>query len=242
MKSLILPITIFFILLVTFISCEEKAVTTESENINYPPDIVEIILSPEPPLDLSVQDRIEIQTIAVDPNGDDLSYFWECSGVLEQPIGAPDHLTVMQVSSTGDYIVRCFVSDGENTTIDSVIIGVIDNSIVLPESNLNYTDHLSYLFQVRCGSENGCHSHLNTGGPPARGLDITDYDDLINHIIDDSTNLIIPGQGEQSFLYKILLGPVSGRPQMPKDRPPLNSNNTNGIRGWIDEGAPEFGE
>jgi hypothetical protein len=227
------------IFIVLIISCEETAVTIEPQNINHPPEIVDVLLSPEPPLDLSVQDRIEIKTIAFDSDGDDLTYFWECSGVLEQPIGAPDHITVMEVISTGNYIVRCFVSDGIHTTVDSVLIEVIDNSIVLPESNLTYRDHIKPLFTVRCGSERGCHVHYNDGGNPARGLDLTIYMDMINHLIDGSTDLIIPGQGEQSFLYNILLGPVSGRSQMPKDRPPLNSNNMNGIRVWIDEGAIE---
>ena len=133
MRSLIYRMLFFMVLIAILISCEETAVTSEPENKNNPPVIVEILLSPEPPIDLNIQNEIEIQTIAVDSDGDLLTYFWECSGVLDQPIGAPDHLTVMQANSTGNYIVRCFVSDGDNTTIDSVLIEVIDSSMVLPE-------------------------------------------------------------------------------------------------------------
>jgi hypothetical protein len=129
MRLLKLHTIISLILIVLFISCEEKVVTIESEISNNPPEIVEILLSPQPPVDLNVHDRVEIQTIAVDSDGDHLLYFWECSGVLEQPVGAPDNLTVMEVNSPGNFILRCFVTDGEKTTVDSVVIIVTDNGM-----------------------------------------------------------------------------------------------------------------
>ncbi|MEE9117226.1 MAG: hypothetical protein V3U02_01360 [Calditrichia bacterium] len=113
--------------------------------------------------------------------------------------------------------------------------------IVLPDSNLNYTEHIFLLFSVKCGSESGCHSS-NFGGLPARGLDLTNYQNLITHLIDGSELLIIPFQGEESFLYNILLGPLPGRTRMPKDRTPLTVNNIVGIRTWIDEGAHQFSQ
>ena len=127
MKLLKIHTIISMILIVLFISCEEKVVNIESEISNNPPEIVEILLSPQPPLDLNVYDSVEIQTVAVDSDGDQLFYFWECSGVLEQPVGAPDNLTVMEVNSPGNFILRCFVTDGEKTTVDSVVITVTDN-------------------------------------------------------------------------------------------------------------------
>jgi len=133
------------------------------------------------------------------------------------------------------------VSDGKSVTVDSVLIEVVDGGIVLPDSNLSYTDHIFPLFSVKCGSESGCHS-MNFGGLPARGLDLTNYYNMITHLIDGNELLIIPFQGEQSILYNILLGPESGRPQMPKDRAPLSVNNILGIRTWINEGAPQFSE
>jgi len=114
-----------------------------------------------------------------------------------------------------------------------------NKDLVLPDSNLNYTEHLFPLFNVKCGSESGCHSS-NFGTVPARGLDLTRYEILIDHLIDGSERIIIPGQGEQSFLYRILLGPLSGRRQMPPDRSRLSINNIKGIKTWIDEGAPQF--
>jgi hypothetical protein len=58
-------------------------------------------------------------------------------------------------------------------------------------------------------------------------------------MIDGSELLVLEFQGEQSFLYNILLGPISGRRQMPPDRAPLSVNNILGIKTWIDEGAPQ---
>lgn len=116
-----------------------------------------------------------------------------------------------------------------------------NNEIVLPDSNLNYNDHIFQLFTVECGSENGCHS-THTGGLPARGLDLTRYEVLIEHLVDGSERLVIPFQGDQSFLYNILLNPISGRRQMPPDRTPLSINNIVGIKTWIDEGAPQFAQ
>ena len=113
--------------------------------------------------------------------------------------------------------------------------------IVLPDSNLNYSDHIFPLFTVKCGSENGCHSP-NFGGLPAKGLDLTDYNSIRTHMIDGSEHLVIENQGELSFLYNILLSPISGRRQMPPDREPLSINNIVGVKTWIDEGAHQFAQ
>jgi hypothetical protein len=106
----------------------------------------------------------------------------------------------------------------------------------LPDSNLTYMNDIWQFFTVKCGSENGCHSTFG-GGLPARGLDLTNYQSIMSHRIDGSELLVIPTQGEQSFLYNILRNPISGRRQMPPDRTPLNPKNINSIKVWIDEGA-----
>lgn len=50
--------------------------------------------------------------------------------------------------------------------------------------------------------------------------------------------LITPGSGAGSFLYQILLTDIAGRQRMPRGGPYLNNNNIEGVRIWIDEGAP----
>ena len=110
------------------------------------------------------------------------------------------------------------------------------NEVVLPDSNLNFTEHIRPLFINRCASRSGCHSSFE----PAGGLDLTNYLEISTHLIDGSVPLIIPGQGSESFLYLILIAPQLGRDRMPKDEAPLSGKNISGIRTWIDEGALEF--
>lgn len=239
MRLLSLVLILFVLLCILFNSCE-NAVKSGSDQFNHSPDIIEFLFFPNPPLDLSIDSMVEIRVVAADPDGDEITYNWESNfGELRNPVGSSDNLTVLQVNSTGIYQVCCFISDGEFSATDSVLIEVMDTRYALPESQLTFTGQIKLLFKQKCGSDNGCHVSLNTGGPPARKLDLTIYQSTITHLIDGSEPAIIPGQGEQSFLYKILFGPLLGRHQMPKNKPPLNSNERNGIKIWIDEGAPE---
>lgn len=111
-----------------------------------------------------------------------------------------------------------------------------EKEIILPESDLNYTDHIYPLFVQKCGYKSGCHSSYE----PARGLDLTVYENFIDHYIDGVVPLIIEGDGGNSFLYNILIEPeVLGRLRMPLYDPPLSANQIVGIRQWIDEDAPK---
>lgn len=111
-----------------------------------------------------------------------------------------------------------------------------DKPIVLPDSNLTYNDHIYPLFLLKCGSRDGCHSFIN----PARNLVLIDYNTIINYTLYDppSPQLILENNGANSPLYLVLLpGDNLGIPRMPKDGPYLNSNQYNGVKIWIDEGA-----
>lgn len=55
-------------------------------------------------------------------------------------------------------------------------------------------------------------------------------------MVNGSIPLVFSGDGENSILYQILLTDVLGRPRMPLDGPYLNTNNSNGVKTWIDEG------
>ena len=111
-----------------------------------------------------------------------------------------------------------------------------EEEIILPDSDLNYIDDIHRLFVVKCASRNGCHSYPD----PARGLDLTEYQNTISHFVEGSVPLIIPGYGADSFLYNILREPLLTASRMPKNEKPLSANNIVGIRTWIDEGAPQF--
>jgi hypothetical protein len=127
--------------------------------------------------------------------------------------------------------VTSFTTCGDSSTQS-------ETEIVLPDSNLSFIgeNQIQQLFIVKCASRNGCHSTTDQAG----GLDLTDYQSIEFHFVDNTVQLVVKGQGEQSFLYQILLGPQLGIPRMPLEEAALNSNNRHGVKTWIDEGAPEY--
>jgi len=102
------------------------------------------------------------------------------------------------------------------------------NPIVFPDANVSYSKHVDPLFQQRCAL-GGCHA----GSSAQAGLDLfaPSYSSLINH----QPRLVNPGASNNSLLVQRLDGRIA--PQMPYMSQPLNSNQLNGIRKWIDEGA-----
>jgi len=102
--------------------------------------------------------------------------------------------------------------------------------------HLTYINDIGPLFLAKCGTNSGCHNPIDKAG----GLDITNYQAIILHRVDTefgNVNLVIPGSGESSFLYQVLFQNFLYTPRMPLDGPYLNSNNTNGVKVWIDEGV-----
>ena len=106
-----------------------------------------------------------------------------------------------------------------------------DQVFELPDSNLTFVDDIQPLFISKCSSRTGCHLPPE----PKRGLDLRNYDAIKLHLVDNIVPLVISGNGEGSFLYQILQGPLLSSRQMPLDSPLLNENNKNGIKTWIDE-------
>ncbi len=107
-----------------------------------------------------------------------------------------------------------------------------DRVFVLPDSNLTYAKNIQDLLVAKCTSRSGCHSTSDQAG----GLDLTNYYAIINHYINGNIPLVINGDGENSALYRILLAAYLDKPRMPLDGPYLNTNNSNGVKIWIDEG------
>ncbi len=111
-----------------------------------------------------------------------------------------------------------------------------DENIVLPDSLLNFNDHIYPLFSAKCSSRSACHAISS----PAAGLIVIDYNEIITHYMRNAPSepLIHVGNGEGSSLYKVLIQEdFLGVPRMPSNGPYLNSNQYNGIKKWIDEGA-----
>jgi len=103
------------------------------------------------------------------------------------------------------------------------------SSYTIPASNVSYSRDIDPLFAQTClGSQ--CHS----GSTPAKGLNLTppSYSSLNNFV----PQLVIPGN-TNSLLLQYLDGRMS--PQMPSNQNPLTSNQINGIKQWILEGAKD---
>lgn len=100
--------------------------------------------------------------------------------------------------------------------------------IVFPASNVSYSKHVSVLFQQKCALGQ-CHA----GSDPKGGLNLEppSYNNLMNHI----PRLVTSGQSNNSLLVQRLDGRI--QPRMPYGRDPINDNQLNGIKKWIDEGA-----
>ena len=107
---------------------------------------------------------------------------------------------------------------------------------ILPESGLNFNEHIYPLFSAKCSSRNGCHIISS----PAAELVVTDYNEIITHFMNNAPSepLIHLGDGENSPLYIVLIQDgYLGVPRMPKNGPYLNSNQYEGVKAWITEGA-----
>ena len=96
-------------------------------------------------------------------------------------------------------------------------------SIVLPDSNISYSKHIEPLFMAACVS---CH-----GGSYAPDLTTPSWSNLMNY----QPQLVVSGKGSSSLLVQILNG--STPPIMPPSGAHLTTNQINGIKRWIDEGA-----
>ena len=100
-------------------------------------------------------------------------------------------------------------------------------NLVFPDSNVSFSEHVGALFNARCTGP--CHA----GGAPEAGLNLTSpsYGSIMNHI----PRLVTAGQSNNSLLIQRLDGRI--QPQMPFNSTPITSNQLNGIKKWIDEGA-----
>ncbi|GEM_PF-208777 len=102
------------------------------------------------------------------------------------------------------------------------------DDIVFPDANVSYTQHVQPLFSRRCAL-GGCHA----GSSPAAGLDLThpSYNRLMNHV----PRLVTARESNNSLLIQRLDGRI--QPRMPFNSIPITTNQLNGMKKWIDEGA-----
>jgi hypothetical protein len=98
---------------------------------------------------------------------------------------------------------------------------------VIPSSNVSYNVYIQPLFDHYC-SNSGCHDYVTQAG----NLRLTSWDGTTA-----SYSVVAPGNPTISKLYQVVSG-ISATPMPPVSiNRPLNSNQVNGIKTWIKEGA-----
>ena len=126
------------------------------------------------------------------------------------------------------------------TVITGIVAGCKDDAtdsgpigIVFPDSNISYGRHVQPLFDRGC-AYSGCHGE-DTFDRYGFSLDsyqhATSSTDIIRRCFPHE-----PCDPEQSTLVRRIEG-LDGRERMPLDRSPLTTNQINGIKQWIREGA-----
>ena len=109
---------------------------------------------------------------------------------------------------------------------DTITSTDVDN-IVIPDSNVSYSQYIAPVFNVKCVN---CHGV----GTTEAGLDLTTWSGTVAN-----PSIVFPGEPDNS----ILVWSIEGRPGFPAMPPvgspytPLNQNQINGVRAWIAEGA-----
>lgn len=115
-------------------------------------------------------------------------------------------------------------------TILTIINGCSDsattpsNDIVFPDKDVSYSAHVQPVFNLRCATS-GCHDDQSR----AQDLSLTSYFNLTAR-----PGIVIAGNSIASLLAQ----KIDGR--LPHSNPIpilINSNQINGIKKWIDEGA-----
>jgi hypothetical protein len=104
----------------------------------------------------------------------------------------------------------------------------LTSNIVFPDSLVSFSKQVEPLFHQTCVSA-GCHG----GNQPAANLNLEI--DVWHSLIDYSPPIVLPKNGKNSILVMRIDGRIA--PQMPLRSQPLTTNQINGVKKWIDEGA-----
>ena len=108
-----------------------------------------------------------------------------------------------------------------------VILTCIGFAFTTADAQENLAQQASAIFQQSC---------LNCHGPSGSFKEAL----LIDRTALIDTQVVIPGNPENSEFYKRLLGPTENGPQMPLNLPPLSQEAVETIARWITVGAPDW--
>ena len=100
------------------------------------------------------------------------------------------------------------------------------SNIVFPTNGVSYSKQVQPLFNQACNFS-GCHD----AGTHQSSLNLTSYGEAVLTI----PGVVVAGKPDASTLVLRIQGSVGTR--MPPGSYPLNTNQIDGIRTWINEGA-----
>jgi hypothetical protein len=106
----------------------------------------------------------------------------------------------------------------------------LTSNIVFPDSLVSFNRQVGPLFQQTCVA-GGCHG----GSQPAANLNLEI--DAWHSLIDYLPPIIIVKNSNNSPLVMYIDGSNRRSPRMPLNSQPLTTNQINGVKKWIDEGA-----
>ncbi|MXV76604.1 hypothetical protein F4Z99_20345, partial [Candidatus Poribacteria bacterium] len=108
-----------------------------------------------------------------------------------------------------------------------VILICVGLAFATADAQENLAQQVSAIFQQSC---------LNCHGPSGSFKEAL----LLDRTALIDTQVVIPGDPENSEFYKRLLGPTENGPQMPLNLPPLSPEAVETIAHWIAAGAPDW--
>lgn len=191
---------------------------------NHPPVVA--ITSPTPPVNAQVGQMIQFQATASDPDGDPLTVAWDFGD------GVTDTTNSLVVShayaNPGNFTVTVTASDGRGGSASATL------QVSVATAAPTLTQLQNDIFTPRCS---GCHP------PSGGGLDLRaghTYSSTVNVPSSENPSLmrVKPGDPDNSYLYRKLVGSGISGARMPAGGPFLTQSELDRVRGWILAGAP----
>ncbi|PKL83775.1 MAG: hypothetical protein CVV24_03410 [Ignavibacteriae bacterium HGW-Ignavibacteriae-3] len=100
------------------------------------------------------------------------------------------------------------------------------DSVTIPSQNVSYSQHIQPVLTAKCARA-GCHDDQTASG----GLSLTSYSSTTASYL-----VVAPGYPQSSSLVTSVQG-MTTRPMPPVGFPPLITNQIDGIKTWVKEGA-----
>jgi hypothetical protein len=200
---------------------------------NSPPNGT--IVAPTEDQTISEGGTVNFEGSAVDPDGDDMTYFWNFGDGITTTALVPGNHTY---SDSGTYTVTFTVTDSNGAsdpTPDTRTVTVQGGG----GETATFTAVQQQIFSQSCAFS-GCHG----GSSPAEGMDLRSgsaYANIVNVRSSQMSSLdrIEPSDPDNSYLYlKVIGDPSISGSRMPRGGAALSQDLIDLLRDWIERDAP----